>query len=529
MLRFTPPGFTYPVDIPFPGRVLPVCARCKKNYKTREHCRSKEGHTGLPWTDTYICITLDGTCFNPDGSLLNGPFHAQGVQSNPYVYPENITLDPKTPSCAQCKDKNYTRTYCRMSKKHKTLPWSTVYVTLTLARNMDGGFPPPVSAPAAPAVEAAEPSSKKMKKNNGEAAPSIDNDDAATVSPKKDEEDAKDGDLKRKKTSSDAADVTKKDEDAEIEKEKLVDIFKSPHPSRTFLSTVSVTKNEVKWVDLDQGAVALMQHRAPKPDGPGPEGAEMQPHGMYPPHSPYQMMPNGMHPGMGMNMHPAMSYPGLHPGMPGPVLGQGPMGSAGAGPGGNGGKDDPSRPPNGMDNSQHNQWGMSGPGGMPASQYPTPELMYNAAQMMDPRMGGYGFGWPGRGGYPMDMQGMQGGPGGQMPQMPSPYESHMMQQMNPGPGWPGMQQQGGGMMPPPQGNGDLPQSLAPNSSPGHGMAQQMHGMPRQMHMHAGGMQDGNSHDLKGDGANGMNMPHVGNASDVKDGSKDINPSETLQI
>lgn len=275
MLRFTPPGLTNALDIPFPGRVLPVCARCKKNYKTREHCRSKEGHTGLPWTDTYICITFDATCFSPEGHILDGMFHAQNVQSSPYVYPEQVTLDPKTPSCAQCKDKNYTRTYCRMSKKHKTLPWSTVYVTLSLARNPDGSQPMPLvksttsPSPAAPEAGAGtddhDQSAKKIKTNDGEGAPAdagtpsadADTDADDEIRPKDESKTSdvqEEGDLKRKKPSSDDAsadDADKKggtDESSEKKESSQVSsadsIFYKPHPSRTFLCTVSVNKNE---------------------------------------------------------------------------------------------------------------------------------------------------------------------------------------------------------------------------------------------------------------------------------------------
>lgn len=433
-----------------------------------------------------------------------------------------------------------------MSKKHKTLPWSTVYVTLTLVRGPDGATAPPnMGTPAitsSPAnAESDEPTAKKMKKNDGEASSGNSTeetaDDAASKVKGEVSKDAKEEGSKAK-TSSDAtdADAEKKAEDADKEEEKPkdIDIFKNPHPSRTFLATVSVKKNEVQWVDLDQGAVALMQHRAPKVEQ---DGAEVPPHGMYPPHSPYQMMPQGMHPGMSMNMHPGMGYPG----MTGPVLGQIPGGATG------GNKDDPNRPSNGMDN-QHPQWGMGG-GGMPGGpgQYPTPEMMYNAAQMMDPRMGGYGFqpGWPGRGGYPMEMpgmQGMQGGPQGQMGQMQSPYDGHMMQQMSPagwGGGHPGMgPQQGGGGMPQGGVNGDMPQSLPPNSSPG-GMQQQGQGMPPQgmsRHMPPGMPENnpnGNGsspHDMKGVG--GMSPPGMMGGSETigaKDSSKDNNSSETLQI
>jgi hypothetical protein len=36
VLRLTPPGFKHPIDVQFPPRCLPVCGRCKKNFKTRE-------------------------------------------------------------------------------------------------------------------------------------------------------------------------------------------------------------------------------------------------------------------------------------------------------------------------------------------------------------------------------------------------------------------------------------------------------------------------------------------------------------
>ena len=58
-LVMTIPGFKKPVRLPFPEKALPVCLRCKKNYKTRELCRVRDGHTGLPWTLTYVCVTLD--------------------------------------------------------------------------------------------------------------------------------------------------------------------------------------------------------------------------------------------------------------------------------------------------------------------------------------------------------------------------------------------------------------------------------------------------------------------------------------
>ena len=262
-LRFTPPGFKHAVDIPFPGRVLPVCARCKKNYKTREHCRTKEQHHTLPWTDTYICMTLDGSCFNQDGTLRldDGPFVAHGVQSQPYIYPEEMKLDPKTPSCAQCKDKNYTRTYCRTSKKHKTLPWSTVYVMLTMssqpAADYRGMQQPPLGVAAlknssGPGADTA--TDKKRKSDGEEVKVEADNGNEPDLKKQKvidgpPEDVSAKLDVKTEIATPEGKEDVKKEgvkEEEEEEDASPADIFQNPHSSRTFLCTVSLNKNEVK-------------------------------------------------------------------------------------------------------------------------------------------------------------------------------------------------------------------------------------------------------------------------------------------
>ena len=62
---------------------------------------------------------------------------AQGVPSTSYQY-AGEEVNPKMPSCRSSKEKNYTRTYRRVNnKKHKALPWSTVYVVLTLKPDGD--------------------------------------------------------------------------------------------------------------------------------------------------------------------------------------------------------------------------------------------------------------------------------------------------------------------------------------------------------------------------------------------------------
>jgi hypothetical protein len=136
VLRLTPPGFKHPIDVQFPPRCLPVCGRCKKNFKTREHCRGRDCHTDLPWCDTYVCVSLDKSCTDGNGKLLDGPFAAKVIPPVGFTFKED-ELDPLTPICAPCKDKNYTRTYCRQHKNHRQLPWSTVYVVVSLDTNSE--------------------------------------------------------------------------------------------------------------------------------------------------------------------------------------------------------------------------------------------------------------------------------------------------------------------------------------------------------------------------------------------------------
>ena len=257
ILRFKPPGFKYSIDFPFPGRSLAVCARCKKNYKTREHCRIKEGHTGLPWNETYLCITLDPTCTGPDGKIFDGPFMAQPAPSTTYQY--SGTIEPDTPSCGPCKEKNYTKNYCRTSKRHKHLPWATVYVVLTLRH--DGAIPPPEEEVNAQVVQEMNAKRRKVSAKSKKAtnvppaAPTENNDhdelklDSAKELTKKDNQeeegdDDKDSEKKDNSTEEVKDDSAVDDESEEDLKKKMeldaARIFDVVHTSRTFLATVSV-------------------------------------------------------------------------------------------------------------------------------------------------------------------------------------------------------------------------------------------------------------------------------------------------
>jgi len=251
ILRFTPPGFEHSIDVPFPPRTLPVCERCKKNFKTREHCRTRDCHTGLPWSDTFLCITLDPTCTGEDGKLLAGPFLAKAMQPQPFCLKGEI--NPLTPICAPCKDKNYTRTYCRSNKKHRQLPWSTVHVCLTLRpdglyhdnndRDIQG---PTKRRKTTSGTDTAGPLSGGVGDTQG------------------DEKNNEDGDEK----------------EAEETKNKFEDI----PPSRTFLCTVSAKRCIIEWLDLDpmlQAAISRKEEHGihgRMPDDPGFSPLGMNPY-----------------------------------------------------------------------------------------------------------------------------------------------------------------------------------------------------------------------------------------------------------
>lgn len=292
-LLFTPPGFTHHVFVPFPGRVLPVCARCKKNYKTREHCRNKEAHSGMPWVDTFMCIALDDTCVTADGKLKAGEFVCNPSTNNAFQYEIGKELLPKTPSCAQCKDKNYTRTYCRINKKHRTLPWSTVYVTLThsatsMARQEEAAN-----------EDGEQGAAKKRKANDGNAVVEGEGQGQAaeekSPNAKSEEETAEES---SKKT------VSEEEEKATDEKkeETIEDGFWSKIPSsRAFLSTVSVDKNEVEWVDVDKNVIISNSNTMQQQNGgqmvPTMDGAYGYGYSVISPQG-------GMHP-----MYPYYAYP----------------------------------------------------------------------------------------------------------------------------------------------------------------------------------------------------------------------------
>ena len=133
-LCYTPQNFLQEINIKFPSQQLPVCANCKRNYKTRDVCRIKNGHTAVPWTTAYICVTIDKSCIG-DGEdvtyAANQQFAAKTIkQAYPYCVKSEF-VDPKTPCCTECKSVNRTRAFCRETHKHKEVPWNTVFVVLS--------------------------------------------------------------------------------------------------------------------------------------------------------------------------------------------------------------------------------------------------------------------------------------------------------------------------------------------------------------------------------------------------------------
>eukprot|EP00978_Attheya_sp_CCMP212_P038677 scaffold194026_cov60-Attheya_sp.AAC.1 len=135
ILTFTPAGFKQTLNVKFPDCRLAVCAKCKKNYKTRDMCRVRNGHTDPPWSTAYMCITLDDSCTDSEGKYIDGALTVRMVQWQPFCV--KAAFDKKTPVCAACKKTNRTRTFCRERHDHRQLPWCTVYVVLSALDTTD--------------------------------------------------------------------------------------------------------------------------------------------------------------------------------------------------------------------------------------------------------------------------------------------------------------------------------------------------------------------------------------------------------
>ena len=135
ILTFTPPGFKQTLSVKYPDSRLPVCFKCKKNFKTRDMCRVRNTHTDPPWTTAYVCITMDDSCTDENGNFVDKPLTLRMVQWQPFAVRQDFS--PKTPVCSACKRTNRTKNFCRERHKHRHLPWCTVYVLLSALENAD--------------------------------------------------------------------------------------------------------------------------------------------------------------------------------------------------------------------------------------------------------------------------------------------------------------------------------------------------------------------------------------------------------
>eukprot|EP00592_Proboscia_alata_P020512 CAMPEP_0194412550 /NCGR_PEP_ID=MMETSP0176-20130528/11034_1 /TAXON_ID=216777 /ORGANISM="Proboscia alata, Strain PI-D3" /LENGTH=420 /DNA_ID=CAMNT_0039215371 /DNA_START=263 /DNA_END=1525 /DNA_ORIENTATION=- len=136
-LVFTPKGFHQEITLQYPqeSRSLIVCKKCKKNYKSRYICRKKNRHTGLPWTDTYICVFIHESCLVRLGSERKIEYVRDKVIAGQVVEGRGFDMNMShastdLPVCSSCKHNNYTRSYCRKQKQHRHLPWNTEYAVL---------------------------------------------------------------------------------------------------------------------------------------------------------------------------------------------------------------------------------------------------------------------------------------------------------------------------------------------------------------------------------------------------------------
>lgn len=230
------PGLTTNLSVRFPDGRLPVCGRCKKNYKTRDMCRGSQGeHTALPWSTVFICVTLDHTCTDANNNLRKGSFLARNMDWMPYCYKNEVTA--KTLICSACKTKNYTRKQCRVKSRHRFLPWSTVYVTLSCDTNNTTDRDP---------EDLIRSGAKRSNAND---------DDESDHRPGKRRAVGDENDKPVKLESSDGDRDGTSNKDVENETDDVGDMgddISKVDKSRTFLLGISVDTCNIKWLDYDR-------------------------------------------------------------------------------------------------------------------------------------------------------------------------------------------------------------------------------------------------------------------------------------
>lgn len=263
--------------VKFPGSRLPVCDTCKRLFKTREICRLRHKHTTDPWTPVYICLTLDRSCTDDGGNIVNKPLVCRPAQPRTYCAPatfynaQRSQLQP--PVCSTCKKANRAKKTCRGRYSHCQLPWSTVYIMLSTADSADPttfvappsqpteGIPLiyPLSSTAETAVFDGSPSSvkdprKSMSTNatddqtNPVESPSR---DATAIFSKVSHEspDASD----RPDDTVDSHNKTKIDSSSTQNHHSVGDnLYPIPH-TRTMLLTISSQSTTITWLEPRSG------------------------------------------------------------------------------------------------------------------------------------------------------------------------------------------------------------------------------------------------------------------------------------
>ncbi len=219
-----PPGLPRAFDVPFPPRKLPVCLRCKKNYRSRELCRQRDEHKALPWQTTYIIVTLTEAVLEKreDGSqcIADMPVVASLQEMPDMCCGPADGFMSKQPICKMCKEKNYTREHCRTTSKHTTPPYQTVYIKLV---------PRSIEDDHLMNVRLSKQKKRKAEENcDGKPTP-----DLVTV---KVEEEGIEAD----------ASTTATGEAKEEEEQDKSDDVSQIHPSKTFFAEVSAKKITVK-------------------------------------------------------------------------------------------------------------------------------------------------------------------------------------------------------------------------------------------------------------------------------------------
>lgn len=251
ILSFIIPGFKQQLHVTFPDARLAVCSKCKKNFKTRDMCRVRNGHTGAPWTTAYICITIDQSCLDANNKFVDKPFTVRMVPWQAYCIKSQF--DAKTPVCSSCKRTNRTKSFCRERHKHRTLPWCTVYVVLSTTESSDD--PKVVGTKSRKDDKDAnskdiEPEKKESKNVSHNSHPTDKNGKSAVI--KKEDADSPSSsplqtDVKDNETNVlDSIDAETIGSDAG----NLGDDINEVPQSRTFLAKVSSRSITIHWLEL---------------------------------------------------------------------------------------------------------------------------------------------------------------------------------------------------------------------------------------------------------------------------------------